>query len=335
MTIIPSVLPPAGSTRGGPRILLLDVLRGVSLLGIAGLNAPVVLHLRVTATDPEALMLVHWSDVLLRDHFFPLFSLLFGVTFALLMIRAGRAGESALPLLLRRFGLLALFGLLHRLLQPGEVLLPYAICGLLLLPFRHVRVPLLLGLAALLVLAALWTSPVLLTPAMVLLGVAFGRLEVFSARWPVRPVLHRVVPPLTLLTLALTVAVHVLLGHPRRLLVVAGYDLDVVTLNGLVSAAALMTGLWLLLIRRPALPQALRPLALLGRMSLSNYVLQTLVFVALAVVGWRDGPYRLVVPACLLAYAANFALSTWWLARRPVGPLEWLWRWGSTLRRPS
>ncbi|UFA50276.1 DUF418 domain-containing protein [Deinococcus radiophilus] len=120
-----------------------------------------------------------------------------------------------------------------------------------------------------------------------------------------------------------------------RLLEVAGYDLDLTTLSALVGAAAITSGLWFWAARPGALAAPLRPLALLGRMSLSNYILQTLVFTVLGWAGWAGGPYWLVIPACLLAYAANLTLSAWWLPRYRIGPLEWLWRWGSTLKRPA
>ena len=67
-----------------------------------------------------------------------IFSLLFGIGFAIFLEWASARSDRPRVLLVRRFAFVALLGGLHHLLQPGEVLLPYAICGLVfLLPFSY------------------------------------------------------------------------------------------------------------------------------------------------------------------------------------------------------
>lgn len=342
--IAPGVGPDERTTLGEPglpgRIEVLDVLRGFSLLGIAMLNAPAVLGLRLSAADVAtaggSLTTYRWSELLLQGHFFPIFSLLFGVSFALLMAAARSRGQPAVPVFLRRLGVMAVFGLLHHQLQPGEVLLPYAVFGLLLVPYERLPLRLVLGTSALISVLALWTTPVLLTPAMFLLGLALHRLGVFEKSSRMRPLLRWVFPVLALGGVALTAwQFRWTSAQEPPLLVVAGQNFDPGSLTGLVCAGALTTGVWLLVIRSERLPLLLRPLALIGRLSLSNYVLQTLVFAALSLAGARSGPYWLAIPASLLACTLNFTFSAWWLPRYQVGPLEWLWRWGTTLRRPE
>lgn len=85
-----------------------------------------------------------------------------------------------------------------------------------------------------------------------------------------------------------------------------------------------------LLFLRPGWQRWLRRLAPLGRMALSNYLIQTVVCLALFYgiglgIGSSGGyATRLLVWASLLGL--QMALSHWWLARFRLGPVEWLWR---------
>jgi uncharacterized protein len=85
-----------------------------------------------------------------------------------------------------------------------------------------------------------------------------------------------------------------------------------------------------LLVQRPSWLKRLRPLAPVGRMALSNYLLQTLIATTL-VYGYGLGLYGRIGPAAgvaltLAIFAVQLSLSRWWLARFRFGPLEWLWR---------
>jgi uncharacterized protein len=85
-----------------------------------------------------------------------------------------------------------------------------------------------------------------------------------------------------------------------------------------------------LLVQRPSWLKRLRPLAPVGRMALSNYLLQTLLATTL-VHGYGLGLYGRIGPAAGIAltlaiFAVQIPLSAWWLARFRFGPLEWLWR---------
>ncbi len=85
------------------------------------------------------------------------------------------------------------------------------------------------------------------------------------------------------------------------------------------------------LIQRPAWATGLRPLALAGRMALSNYLLQTAI--ALFIFRpWGLGLYGRCGPAASFALAVGIYVivqlpfSVWWLRRFQFGPLEYLWR---------
>ncbi len=87
------------------------------------------------------------------------------------------------------------------------------------------------------------------------------------------------------------------------------------------------TGIALLLLT-PTWERRLRPFAAVGRMALTNYLMQSvlclLLFAGSGLYG-RVGPLWGLVPTVLL-YAAQVVFSNWWLARYRFGPMEYLWR---------
>lgn len=126
------------------RVQVLDVLRGFALAGILIINAMSILA--VNGSTPAFTVDIPVLDRTLQDlilffvesKFFTLFSLLFGIGFAIQIQSAEKQGNAFLPRISRRmFGLL-IFGLLHiMLLWDGDILLIYAITGTLLIAFRN------------------------------------------------------------------------------------------------------------------------------------------------------------------------------------------------------
>ena len=85
------------------------------------------------------------------------------------------------------------------------------------------------------------------------------------------------------------------------------------------------------LLERRRLARLLRPLALAGRMPLSNYLLQTVmasfVFFAWGLGLWgRAGPLAEALLALALFCFVQLPLSAAWLARFRYGPVESVWR---------
>lgn len=81
-----------------------------------------------------------------------------------------------------------------------------------------------------------------------------------------------------------------------------------------------------------------RAFAATGRMALTNYLMQSTV-VAIIVQHWGFGLYGEISFAAgggivLGVFALQLALSPLWLSRFSMGPLEWLWRWGTYFKRP-
>jgi uncharacterized protein len=75
----------------------------------------------------------------------------------------------------------------------------------------------------------------------------------------------------------------------------------------------------------------LQPIALVGRMPLTNYLLQTLLCTFLFY-GWGLGWWNQVSPLANIALAfviyigVQIPISAWWLQHHALGPMEHLWR---------
>ena len=134
------------------RIEVVDVLRGFALCGILFVNimwfkAPGSLGAFSYEGPPLDRLVAAGVLALAQGKFFTLFSFLFGWGFATQFLRAEERGAAAgFPRrFLRRSAVLGLIGVVHiALLSEGDILLLYAVVGLLLLPLRHARTEILL-----------------------------------------------------------------------------------------------------------------------------------------------------------------------------------------------
>lgn len=371
-----------------PRQPLIDALRGFALLGVflvnlrfysldALLDEAAQQALPSAALDHAVRTGMGW---LVDMKAVTIFSLLFGMGFAMQMeMRPGLVPH------LRRMGALALIGLLHAtVLWWGDILLTYAVVGLLLPLFRH------LGNRGLLVaglVAALFLPPLLspwmrewvltLTPRTQMYGNALDALSggtlwqawwqnlvlggwVRLTNWALllfvlgrfllgywagrRGLLQRPEQHLPLLWglcvggamvgvvfLCIEAAAPALKAHwPLLRDGVPGYLLRVsYRVAPLALGIAIACGFALLYLR-PWAERGLRVLVPAGRMTLSNYLLQSLVCVPLfAGFGLGIGPSLGLWPVLLVAaivFPLQLWLSAWWLRRYYFGPAEWLWR---------
>ncbi len=145
------------------RIDSLDTLRGFSLLGILLLNIasfglPFAAYMNPTvAGGAEGPNFTIWltAMTLWDGKFRCIFSMLFGAGAFILLDRAERrgAGIEAADIYYRRTLWLILIGLLHaHLIWYGDILYPYAVCGLLLFPFRKLSAKALIITGAVIIL---------------------------------------------------------------------------------------------------------------------------------------------------------------------------------------
>jgi len=138
---------------GTERIDVLDVLRGIALLGMF------LVHFNDSAAHVEAasgLTAIYQRTVSLffEERFWAMFAILFGVGFAVQLRRAEGRGRSFERFYLRRLAGLAAFGFIAHAVFGFNVLLGYAVWGLPLLAFRKWSMKALV--LALVVSAASW-----------------------------------------------------------------------------------------------------------------------------------------------------------------------------------
>ena len=135
----------ANVSHGFARVQILDVLRGFALAGILVINAMSIMAVR--GSTPAFTVDIGVTERILQDlilffiesKFFTLFSLLFGIGFAIQIQSADRQGRAFIPRMSRRLVALLLFGLSHIvLLWDGDILVIYALTGALLIAFRNV-----------------------------------------------------------------------------------------------------------------------------------------------------------------------------------------------------
>jgi len=139
------------------RIEALDVVRGFALIGIFLMNIEFFNRTFASINEgmPRGLTGADWwatwfVNYLVAGKFWTIFSLLFGMGFAVMMVRAEQAGRDFKRVYLRRVLGLAVFGALHFIfLWDGDILFSYAVGALLLMVTFYGRVwPLLLAIAA-------------------------------------------------------------------------------------------------------------------------------------------------------------------------------------------
>lgn len=387
----PSVIEPSA---GSERIALIDALRGFALAGVLLMNLGEFTLVNYLDHDARSGLATAsfdiWVDralqVLVQGKAFTVFTLLFGIGFALQMERVEMRGAEGFRLYIRRAVILLGIGIAHHyLLWRGDILHVYAILALLLIPFRRVpdRILLLVGLVVALLL------PPLLTPWMDALQASLPSddrmrtqtLAAFSspsylqamrhnaayaewswlAGWGLFPYVlgrfllgfwagrrhllkdaerHRLMFQRMIgagLAIGLPATLWVVTWHPAPDLPSSWLEKNLiegtVLLAGGVGSLALgiaYIGGFARLFLIPAWRKRLRILVPVGRMALTNYLLQSVLCVPMFYgFGLGIGP-RFGYAGLLLAWALLFTgqvlASRWWLQRHNFGPVEWLWR---------
>lgn len=321
------------------RLLVLDVVRGVAVAGILFANIATILGVTVQWNDGTVPLSHTLQQLLVQQRFFPIFSLLFGVGFGMLLASAERRAARPRAVLLRRLATLGMLGLLHQLLQPGEALLVYAIAGIaVLLPLSFVPRPWrgrIAAAAGLLITAA--AAPVggmVLIPGLFLLGLAIAEADL--PRRVEESARHGLLLALVA-GAAATPFLVMQLASPET----AGFD-TASSVAGLLSGMSLV-GVLAALLRTPLRGALAAVFAPLGRMALTNYVGATVIGV---LVGWPlysplwglldrdivligDGEMFAIWGGCVLLLVGQSLCSRWWLARFGQGPLEKAWRWAT------
>ena len=133
-------------TSSSARLPLLDAMRGLALFGIFTLNLPAfsgfiymkpdeMAALPTASVDLPAALVILWFGY---GKFYSLFSLLFGIGFALQLESAARDGDQHLRRFRRRLLVLLAIGFVHlTFIWEGDILALYALVGFALIPLRR------------------------------------------------------------------------------------------------------------------------------------------------------------------------------------------------------
>jgi uncharacterized protein len=167
--------------------------------------------------------------------------------------------------------------------------------------------------------------------AMFLLGLNLGRRRFFHDPAPHLPIIRRWIGWLFVVGLAANALMVVLVRSVDQIVPSPAMLLQQVTflVGGPALCFAYVGGI-VLLAQRESWRRLLMPLAAVGRMALTNYLMHSLVFTTLAN-GYGGGLYGKVSPSVgllltLAMFAIQIPLSNAWLRRFRFGPVEWLWR---------
>lgn len=354
----------------GERILALDVLRGFALFGV--LLAYALWNLGGPPESQYSRFDLVADKVLsaLVDHkFYTILAFLFGLGFSLQLKRASEKGLSVVVTYCRRLLALILIGALHALLlRNGDILVPYAVCGFLLIPFRNASNRVILTVALLMIFSPFvveelwrltgfpfperpntdgmsylaanfqwvkyWYSTAVIywggNISLFLLGFYAGREGVFQKLAADRKRLLLIMP-LGLIAGILFYflryfVVESAAGEPynrgQRLGVGLFYKFHAWGL------ATFYASVLLLLSQNLRWQGWLAPLAAVGRMALTNYLLQALIIVPACVI---FDLFDKVTPTvglllALAVWAFQVTFSLLWLKYFNFGPFEWIWR---------
>ena len=383
---------------GEDRTAELDVVRGFALFGVLLINLyghpEFALPERVLESLPTAAidgLLGLAFDVLMEGKAQALFSMLFGLGFAMFLSRAEARGADGLRLYLRRVLILLAIGLVHvTAVFFGDILHVYAATAFVLILFRRApdRVLLWTGVALSLLASVpmlgqmLWEKAATgQTPALILaweagierrwdvflnadypayvaelvramgaewmlsaffwsyMGTVLGRFLVgfwlFRKGWVQNPGRHaagfrRWAPRLILGGLLLSGADVALGASSVELTGLGEVAKEVLHRTGqLTLALGYGAGLVVLMQGAPG-RRLLAGLGDVGRMALTNYLMQSLVYLfifygfGLGLMRWGGALTCLAI--AVPTFVLQIVFSRWWLARFRFGPLEWLWR---------
>ena len=303
-----------------------------------------------------------FGEIFIDQKFMGLFSLLFGAGMILFIDRARSKGRRAVLLNLWRNGLLLVVGALHFLLWEGDVLMAYALASVFLIALHRLPNWALLSAGAAVFtlsvpcsllaqhmadttsasLAGVWAAgersgdgaievAVLLgfflrALGLILIGAGLYRTGFMSGGLPARTYRLTAVAGLAVgLSLAVAGVVIVAVGDYSRDVAFIGQVPN--TVGTIPFSLGYMS--LLILWNNRADGWLKRRLRAVGRMALTNYLMQTVlgVVVLAVLLGDVDPVNRSAVLGFVLAV---WALQLWWsqawLSRFLFGPAEWLWR---------
>jgi len=382
------------------RIVSLDMLRGVAVLGILIMNIQSYSMISAAYINPTAFGdLMGWnkwvwilSHLFADQKFMTIFSLLFGAGVLIFTERLESKGYSPLGIHYRRIFWLILIGMSHAyLLWYGDILVPYAMCALILVLLRKLSANALVAIGSLMILipsllylmfglswafippegqqgiemswlpSAQLINKELMTyrsgwfeqmplrikeavsfqtfifliytgwrvAGMMLIGMALYKWDILSAKksnsfYLINSFVGFIIGlPIIILGITENFALDWRVNYSMFL----GWQFNY---WGSIFLAWAYISLTMLIYRLATDSRLVKALAAVGRMALSNYLMQTIICTFIFYghgLGWygsveRTGQILLV----LCIWILQLILSPIWLTRFRFGPAEWLWR---------
>lgn len=339
------------------RIYILDILRGFAVFGILAVNIMAFSlpnhdfsQMIINSESPKWYdQLALWfNEYFTEGKFYIIFSFLFGLGFSVQLSRAEAKESNIMSFYPRRLLILLGFGILHSFFWWGDVLRIYALLGFVLLAFRKLSNQWLLVLAA---LCFVLSSLVAAFPAvfgegsgapsdsilksilfglthmgpfvmgMFFLGRIAGQIKVFEKLRQYKDLLPKIIIFGLIISVGLRVIVSVFTTKP------GGMETLLKGLSDMALAAVYVSALSLLSLREN-MAKYLNPMGYVGRMALTNYIVQTIICVGFFRIFDLEGKVNagLLLLMTLMIYGFQLLYSRWWLRRFKYGPMEWFWR---------
>ncbi|PRS40239.1 DUF418 domain-containing protein [Bacillus sp. RJGP41] len=377
------------------RIVSIDILRGLAILGIFLVNMP-SFHSPLLYIDGAERwaggwdgILYRFSDIVAQASFYPLFAFLFGFGAIILAVRSEEKGISFPLLYMKRLSFLLVLGCIHAFfIWHGDILINYAVFGFALLFFYKMkgRNLILLGSVCYVLPFAILGSLFLIMGTFDSEGMAITTdsammkqsLEVYQSGTFTELMSQRALDwymvnnPLNAIILFLSIFPFFLMGagvakqgilqnptqYKRQLKAISivslllGMSIKMLPyvtvyhfgtifvqdyLGGPLLTIFYVTAITLLAERAGA-SRLLHPLSYIGRMSMSNYLFQSMVCTGIfysyglglyGSVSYTTGFVFLIALFCL-----QILLSLLWMGLYEYGPVEYIWRFFTYGKKP-
>ncbi len=342
-------------TQPNQRMQILDILRGFAIFGILAVNITTFIlpnhdfmYMNLNASAWYDQLALWFNSAFTEGKFYILFSFLFGIGFSVQLNSLQKKGGDIWSFYPRRLAILFVIGLIHSLLWWGDVLRLYAMLGLALLLLRNASIGYLLTLSALClgfsvvvtahpnvfggeqmpnadsVLSSIPFALIHMGPtafALFLLGRAVGQIGFFEHLVAKTAILKKMIIIELAMSIGLKLIIHFWI-MPNSWQEVLPKTLSDMALT------SVYIGVLCLLSLNLTYQKLLKPMANVGQMALTNYVMQTLICVGLFKLFDLEGQLQsgALLLLTIIIFVAQMLFSTWWLNCFKYGALEWAWR---------
>lgn len=335
------------------RIKTIDILRGFALYGIvlAHVASVYLYEFEIISNELKGIdgQLKRSLDFFIERKFYLIFSLLFGLSFSIQFQNALHRKRSFVLKYCWRLSILFFMGFIHNQFYPFDILQVYAVIGILLLPIRTFSPPILLMIAFILFVLSCFLPQFddsiknallayrfqkvglsttfirqfasgnhFMITSMFVLGLWAGKKKIFDYRG-LKTSFFKKLFFCSMLTLIGLKTINNFIDFPSIQ----------ISATNLCFSFLYISSICLLHTYLPNITFLWKSLEAIGKMGLTNYILQTIFFFTLF--QFHDLPLNEGGLYLLFIYANFFFviqafLSIVWFRTHTLGPLEWLWR---------